>query len=84
MFAIQLDEHYMDGANDTIPKLENKNISAMEYAKCEIALANIKPIHCECQCHGILLENWKWFTIAQMPNHFTWKFGTFAKMAMKS
>jgi hypothetical protein len=49
----------MDGANDTIPKLENKNINAMEYAKCEITLANIKPIHCECQCHGILLENWK-------------------------
>jgi hypothetical protein len=49
----------MDGANDTIPKLENKNINAMGYARCEITLANIRPKNCECQWHGILLENWK-------------------------
>jgi hypothetical protein len=49
----------MDGANDTIPKLENKNINAMEYARCETALVNSRPKHCKFQCHGILLENWK-------------------------
>jgi len=29
----------MDGADDTIPKLENKNINAMEHARCEIRVS---------------------------------------------